>query len=78
MKISIPYSYPLSLVENSQMPRELEVLMSYIMKYTSKSMYVKSLSKTKNKVPSSKHLFSQSSNLHDDEGTYPLSSPQGQ
>ena len=47
MKIFIPYSYPLSLVENSQMPGESEVLMSYIMKYTSKSMYVKKSIKNK-------------------------------
>ena len=37
-----------------------EVLMSCIMKYISKSMYIRSLSKT-NKIPPSKHLFFQSS-----------------
>ena len=37
-----------------------EVLMSCMVKYVSKSIYFKSLSKTKDKTPLSKHFFSQS------------------
>ena len=40
-----------------------EVLMSCIIKYTSKSIYVKYLSKSKNDIPPSKHLYSQSNSV---------------
>ena len=55
--IAIPYHQQ----ETHRCQENFEVFMSCVVKYTSKSIYVKSLSKTKNKISPSKQLFSQSS-----------------
>ena len=57
--IAIPYHQQ----KTYRCQENFEVLMSCIIKYTSKSIYVKYLSKSKNDIPPSKHLYSQSNSV---------------
>ena len=57
--IAIPYHQQ----KTYRCQENFEVLMSCIIKYTSKSIYIKYLSKSKNDIPPSKHLYSQSNSV---------------
>ena len=57
--IAIPYHQQ----KTYRCQENFEVSMSCIIKYTSKSIYIKYLSKSKNDIPPSKHLYSQSNSV---------------